>query len=103
MHDSRGKSRQYYVYVLASDTGVLYVGMTNDLLRRMHEHRTGIGGDFSKKYGTTRLIYYETTPDVHSSISREKQIKAWRRRKKLDLVRRLNPTFRDLGADLIDD
>jgi putative endonuclease len=91
----------YYVYIMASSTGVLYVGMTNNLIRRLFEHRDGSAGDFSKKYGTMRLIYFETTNDVHSAIAREKQIKAWRRRKKLDLIREMNPSFRDLGAGLL--
>ncbi len=90
----------YYVYIMASSTGVLYVGMTNNLIRRLHEHRDGSAGDFSKKYRTMRLIYFETTNEVHSAIAREKQIKAWRRRRKLDLIRKMNPTFRDLGAEL---
>ena len=94
------RNKEYFVYIVSSDTGVLYVGMTNDLVRRMHEHRTGSVGGFSKKYGIGRLIYYEVTSDVKSAISCEKQIKAWRRKKKLDLVRELNPTFRDLVAYL---
>ena len=99
----RGITKEYFVYILASDTGVLYIGMTNDLIRRLDEHRSGIAGGFSAKYKTTRLVYYEVTNDVHRAIAREKQIKAWRRQKKLDLVRSANPMFRDLAVDLLDD
>jgi putative endonuclease len=99
----RGTSKRYFVYILSSATGVLYIGVTNDLIRRMCEHRMGMAGDFSKKYKTIRLLYYEITSHVLNAIAREKQIKSWRRKKKLDLVRTHNPTFRDLSSEFLNE
>jgi putative endonuclease len=92
-------NRTYYVYILAGRYGVLYVGMTNNLVRRLNEHKAGRKGGFSHRYGTTRLVYFETTGDMHAALAREKEVKKWSRRKKLDLVRKVNPTFRDLGEE----
>jgi putative endonuclease len=89
----------YYVYILSSETGVLYVGVTNDLRRRLEEHRRGQATGFSKKHRTTRLVYFEETADILSAIAREKQIKSWRRTKKLSLIRSANLKFRDLAED----
>ena len=89
----------YYVYILSSETSVLYVGVTNDLRRRLEEHRLGRATGFSKRYRTTRLVYFEETADILSAIAREKQIKSWRRTKKLSLIRSANPKFRDLAED----
>ena len=88
---------RYFVYILSSPTGTLYTGMTNDLMRRMYEHQNKMVDGFTKKYNVIRLIYYEETGDVNQAIFREKQIKGWRRSKKLELVRSVNPTFRDLS------
>jgi putative endonuclease len=95
-------NRTYYVYILTNPYGVLYVGMTNHLVRRLSEHKTDRKGGFSHRYGTTRLVFFETTGDVQAALAREKEIKKWSRRKKLDLVRSVNPTFRDLGEELPD-
>lgn len=76
--------------------------MTNHLVRRLSEHKADRKGGFSHRYGTTRLVFFETTGDVQSALAREKEIKKWSRRKKLDLVRSVNPTFRDLGEELSD-
>jgi putative endonuclease len=92
----RVSHRQYFVYIMSSERGVLYVGVTRDLDRRIHEHRQGIGGAFSRRYGTKRLVYFEVSPDIRSAIQREKQIKGWRRKRKLELIRASNPTFEDL-------
>jgi len=91
----RGK-RTYYVYIVGSVTGTIYTGVTSDLLRRVEEHRNKTAKGFSSRYGTYRLLYCEETDDVFEAIEREKQIKSWRRRKKLDLIRSINPEFRDL-------
>ncbi|HET7457640.1 MAG TPA: GIY-YIG nuclease family protein [Gemmatimonadaceae bacterium] len=87
--------RQFYVYILASRSGRLYVGVTNDLRRRIHEHRTG--GDFAARYRITRLVYFETTANVRAAIAREKEIKGWLRERKLRLIEADNPDWRDLA------
>ena len=89
----------YYVYVLSSDTGVLHIGVTNDLHRGLEEHRRELVAAFSKRYRTTRLVYFEETPDIRSAIAREKHLKGWRRSKKLALLRSANPQTRDLSQD----
>jgi putative endonuclease len=92
-------TRHYFVYILSSKHGTLYTGVTNDLARRIEEHRSGSGG-FTGPYGVTRLVYWEETKSIRAALEREKQIKAWRRSKKLELIRSANPTFRDLSQDL---
>lgn len=87
----------YYVYILTNDFGnVMYVGMTNDLERRIEEHRQGIIPGFTKKYNLKKLVYYEHTHDVNAAIAREKEIKKWRREKKDKLVVGMNPNWDDL-------
>lgn len=92
-------TKQYYVYILTNRTRRLYVGMTNDLFRRMHEHKQKLVPGFTSTYNITWLAYYETTDDVYSAISREKQIKAWGRIKKMALVETVNPGWKDLSAE----
>ena len=89
----------YHAYILASSSGVLYTGVTNNLERRVMEHKQEICDGFTKKYEVTRLVYFEAFGDVRDAISREKQIKRWRREKKLALIREMNPRFRDLSED----
>ena len=89
---------QYYVYILTNHMGTLYTGVTNDLERRMYEHREGLGGGFTKKYRVSKLVYYEATSDVKSAIAREKQIKGWLRSKKIDLIESANSSWHDLSA-----
>jgi putative endonuclease len=91
--------RQFYVYLLASHSRRLYTGVTNNLLRRVAEHREGMC-DFTSKYQITRLVYFETTANVMSAIEREKELKGWVRKKKVELIERVNPAWRDLAADL---
>ncbi len=93
------QSRQYYVYILTNRSRTLYVGMTNDLRRRVYEHRRKLVPGFTKKYNLTWLAYYEETADVHSAIAREKQIKGWRRSKKIALIETANPNWRDLAME----
>jgi len=88
--------RTYFVCILSSDRGVLYVGVTNDLRRRLAEHQQGAVQGFTSRYRVHRLVYFEQTEDIRSAIEREKQIKAWRREKKLALIRETNPKFEDL-------
>jgi putative endonuclease len=89
--------KSYFVYILGSLRGVPYIGVTSDLELRLHQHRDGTFPGFSSRYRTHRLLYYEETDDVWVALEREKQLKGWRRKKKLDLIRRMNPTFADLG------
>ena len=93
--------KTYYVYILASKkNGTLYVGITNDLLRRVEEHRQHLIPGFTAKYDVTRLVYYEEGNDVHAIIAREKQLKHWNREWKIELIEQSNPTWRDLYPEL---
>jgi len=92
-------SRRYHVYIMASASRRLYVGVTGHLARRVHQHRTGQLKGFSKKYQMKRLVYVEATSDVHLAIRREKQMKGWLRAKKIRLIESLNPEWRDLAVD----
>ena len=95
--------KDYYVYILASRrNGTLYIGVTNDLLRRVNGHRTGQVDGFTKEHGVHRLVYYEQTPNVTAAITREKQLKKWNRQWKLRLIERSNPYWRDLYDDYVD-
>jgi putative endonuclease len=93
---------RYFVYILTNDRHtVLYTGVTNDLVRRVSEHREhGLSG-FTRRYNVDKLVFYEETNDVRSAIAREKQIKAGSRRKKVALIESMNPDWRDLLEDLI--
>ena len=89
--------RLYFVYILASDTHELYIGVTNDLARRLSEHDSGQDPlSYSHRHRTTRLVYFEMTTDVRSAIQREKELKRFPRQRKLDLIESLNPGWRDL-------
>ena len=91
----------YCVYILTNYThSVLYTGMTNDLGRRVYEHREKLVEGFTKRYNVWKLVYYEVTDDILSAIEREKQIKAGPRRRKVELIAAANPTWRDLYSDL---
>ena len=90
----------YYVYILSNwDDSVLYIGVTGNLLRRLYDHQNGLVDGFTKQYNIHKLVYYETTNDVYSAISREKQLKKWRREKKNQLIEAMNPQWRDLSLD----
>lgn len=97
-----GKYQIYYVYILSSHTGTIYTGVTNDLIHRLDQHKQGTSKSFTKRYNIYRLIYYEETDSIISAREREKQIKGWTRKKKLDLVRTINPTFKDLIVDFVE-
>lgn len=91
----------YYVYILTNDNNkVMYIGVTNDLRRRLYEHRTHIAGGFTKKYKTHKLVYFEHTTDINAAIKREKQLKGWKRDKKNALVEAINPEWNDLSEVL---
>ncbi len=89
---------EYYVYIMSSTSNyTIYTGVTNNLVRRVYEHRTGADPDgFTTKYAVKKLVYYESTHDVLSAIEREKQIKSWSRKKKNTLISGINPAWRDL-------
>jgi putative endonuclease len=90
--------RTYYVYLLTNwNNKVVYVGMTNDLKRRIYEHKTKAVKGFTEKYNLNKLVYFEATSDVRSAIAREKEIKKWRREKKNALVAGTNPEWKDLS------
>lgn len=91
--------RHYYVYILASLTKILYVGVTNDLERRVAEHKAGQAGGFTQRYRCNRLVWCEATGDIEAAIAEEKRIKGWTRAKKVALVTAGNPTWRDLCED----
>ena len=93
---------QYYVYIMASHRGTLYTGVTNDLARRAYEHRNKLTGGFTAKYNVSKLVHYESTEDVTAAIGREKQIKAWRRSKRVALIEATNPYWIDLAQDWYD-
>jgi putative endonuclease len=89
------------VYVLASKrNGTLYTGVTSDLVKRVHEHRTDVIGGFTKQYGVKRLVYFEFGDDMLAMIAREKQLKRWRRSWKLELIDANNPNWDDLYDDI---
>ena len=94
------KEHRYYVYIVSSGSGTLYIGMTNSLDRRILEHKSGEVEGFSSQYHCDRLLYYETFDDVHKAIGREKQLKGWRRAKKIALIESMNPRWADLAEKL---
>jgi len=101
-HPRSKRKNQYYVYILASKrNGTLYTGVTSDLLKRVYEHKSDLVDGFTKTYGVHTLVYYETVDDVDSAISREKQIKRWKRAWKVELIEGVNPDWRDLYPDLM--
>ena len=92
----------YYVYMLANrKQGILYIGVTNDLIRRVYEHREGSVESFTKRYGVDRLVYFETHDSIEAAIVREKKLKHWKRGWKTDLIEHDNPDWRDLYPDLV--
>jgi len=89
--------RDYYVYILASISRVLYIGVTNNLERRLYEHRQKLIPGFTAKYHVTRLVYFEQSGAIRDAIAREKQLKGWRRAKKIALIESVNPSWRELS------
>jgi len=93
--------QQYYVYILASKrNGTLYIGVTNNLKKRVYEHKNEIIDGFTKRYNVKNLVYYEATPDIRSAIIREKQMKKWYRKWKIKLIEKENPLWEDLYEKL---
>ena len=95
-------NRHYYVYILASKkNGTLYIGVTNELVKRVYEHKSKMIRGFSKKYGVDKLVFFEETRDVLSALEREKQLKKWRRNWKIELIEKTNPEWHDLYPQIV--
>ena len=93
--------RQYCIYIMANaNNTVLYTGVTNNLPRRVYEHKNGLGSAFVKRYNAHKLVYYEVGDSIHSAIAREKQIKGGSRKQKIDLINSLNPEWKDLFDEI---
>ena len=90
----------YFVYIMTNKSQTLYTGVTNNLLKRVYQHKNKLIDGFSKKYNITILIYYETHQDIRAAIAREKQIKGWLRKKKIALIESMNPEWKDLYSEL---
>jgi putative endonuclease len=98
----KGGSLLYYVYILTNKyNNVLYTGVTNNLIRRMYEHKNKQFKGFTSKYNVNKLVYYDYTENIESAISREKQIKGWSRQKKINLINSINPTWVDLTHKIL--
>ena len=93
-------SRTHYVYILSSRSRTLYTGVTNNLQRRLAEHRAGLVPGFTSKYKIFRLVHFEMFADIRDAITREKQIKKWRREEKIALIESRNPAWTDLAAEM---
>ena len=94
----------FWIYILTNrNHTVLYIGLTNSLVRRVWEHRHEVGANFTATYRCKKLIYYEHYSNVHEAIARESQLKRWSRSKKIELINRFNPSWLDLGADVLQD
>lgn len=94
-------THSYFVYILASQkNGTLYIGITNDLQRRIYEHKHNLVKGFTSKYSVHVLVYFETTVDIKSALEREKQLKKWNRAWKIELIEETNPEWKDLYSDL---
>ena len=94
--------KQFYVYILASKrNGTLYIGVTNDLIRRVYEHKNDLAAGFTKKYGVHRLVWYEQCDEIAPAIQREKRLKKWNRQWKIELIEKDNPDWNDLYLQLI--
>ena len=90
----------YYVYILTNwNNKVLYTGVTNDLKRRLYEHKNGVNSGFTEKYNIHKLVYYDTAININRAIAQEKRIKGWTRDKKINLISKSNPSWRDLSND----
>ena len=89
--------KDYYVYIMTNRSKTLYTGVTSNLKKRISEHKSKVADGFTKKYNIDRLVYFEQTNDIYSAISREKQIKGWLRKEKIDLIETKNPKWENLG------
>ena len=94
--------KEYCVYIMTNvHNTIIYSGVTNNLARRVYEHKNGLGGIFTKKYNVVKLVYFEVTDDVQAALAREKQIKGGSRKKKIDLIESINAEWKDLYEEII--
>jgi putative endonuclease len=94
--------KQYYVYILANKkNGVLYIGMTNDLRKRVFEHKNNLVDGFTKRYNVNKLVYFELTSQPQDAINREKRLKKWKRQWKIELIESMNPDWKDLYFEML--
>jgi putative endonuclease len=94
--------KQYSVYILASKrNGTLYIGVTSNLVKRIYEHKNNLVDGFTRKYNIHKLVYHEETNDIQSALTRENQMKKWKRQWKIELIEKFNPDWKDLYYDLI--
>ncbi len=91
--------KDYYIYIMTNKSRTLYTGVTGNLVKRVFEHKQKLVPGFTTKYNITKLVYYDTTNSIEAAIAREKQIKGWLRRKKIALIERENPEWKDLSED----
>ncbi|MBI2851088.1 MAG: GIY-YIG nuclease family protein [Chloroflexi bacterium] len=96
------ETREYYVYIMSNWSRTLYIGVTNNLMARVDQHKRKVSPGFTARYNVTDLVYYESTGDVTAAIEREKQLKGWLRKKKIALIESVNPEWRDLSLDWAD-
>ncbi|MBI4039083.1 GIY-YIG nuclease family protein [Candidatus Daviesbacteria bacterium] len=94
-------SKQYYIYILRNKSGNFYIGITNDLVRRLWEHKNKLVKGYTEKYNIDRLIYYEVFNDPETAIAREKQLKNWNRKKKILLITKFNPRFEEVRFETL--
>lgn len=92
--------KSYFVYILASKTGTLYVGVTNNLEKRVYEHKNKLVPGFTSKYNIDRLMFYQEFDRIEQAIEMEKKVKGWTRQKKIDLIKTINPNIKDLAEEL---
>ncbi|HMS01054.1 MAG TPA: GIY-YIG nuclease family protein [Anaerolineales bacterium] len=92
-------SKEYYVYIMTNKSRTLYTGITNDLIRRVLEHKNKLVEGFTTRYNIQYLVYYESTSNVYAALEREKQIKGWLRKKKIALIDSINPEWKDLSEE----
>jgi putative endonuclease len=91
----------YFIYIMGNERPTLYIGVTNNLMKRVYEHKQGIVDGFTKKYGLKNLLYYETFSFIKDAINREKQLKHWNREWKLNLIKTMNPILKDLYSKIV--
>ena len=92
-------SKEYYIYIMTNKSHTLHTGVTNNLMRRVYEHKNKLIEGFTSKYNIHILVYYESTSNVHAALAREKQIKGWLRSKKIALIESMNPEWKDLAEE----
>ena len=95
--------KNYFVYILTNNSKTLYVGVTNNLERRLYEHKNKLIEGFTKKYNLDKLVYYEVSNDINSAIAREKQLKNWHKEWKINLIEERNPYWKDLSSQMLGD